>query len=34
RGILFAYKNNSKYDEKNFDEAAREAVIAMKEDLS
>lgn len=34
RGILFAYQNDSKYSEKNFDEAARDAVIAMKEDLS
>ena len=33
RGIIFAYKKNEKYSEKNFAEAAREAVLAMKEDL-
>lgn len=34
RGIIFAYKNNKKYSEENFDEAAREAVLAMKADLA
>lgn len=33
RGIIFAYQNDSKYSEKNFAEAAREAALLMKEDL-
>lgn len=33
RGIIAAYKKNKKYGEDNFAEAAREAVLAMKQDL-
>jgi hypothetical protein len=33
RGITFAWENSDKYTEKDYTEAAREAVIKMKEDL-
>jgi len=33
RGIIAAYKNNSKYSDDNFGEAAREAALAMQVDL-
>ncbi len=34
RGITEAYKNSSKYGERDFAEAARGAVLSMKEDLN
>lgn len=34
RGIIFAYEKDPKYLPQNFGEAARDAVIAMKEDLT
>jgi orotidine-5'-phosphate decarboxylase len=34
RAILYAYKNNQKYSDKNFAEAARDEVLRMKKDLS
>jgi orotidine-5'-phosphate decarboxylase len=34
RGITFAWENSDKYTEKDYAEAAREAVIKMKEDLA
>ena len=34
RGIIYAYEKNAKFSEKNFDDAAREAVVIMKKDLS
>lgn len=33
RGIIFAYAKDKKFSEENFADAAREATIAMKEDL-
>lgn len=33
RGIIAAYKSNQKYSEKDFAQASREAVIAMRDDL-
>ncbi len=33
RGVIFAYEKNDSFDEKTYAEAARAAVIAMKEDL-
>ena len=33
RGIIGAYRENNKYEEHNFADAAREAVLAMKKDL-
>jgi len=33
RGITFAYKNDKKFDEKNYADASREAVIKMQKDL-
>ncbi len=34
RGITFAWENSDKYTEKDYAEAARDAVIRMKEDLA
>lgn len=34
RGIIFAYEQDPKYLPQNFGEAARDAVVAMKEDLN
>lgn len=33
RGIIFAYEKSDKYSEKEYKEAVRDAVLAMKEDL-
>lgn len=33
RGIIAAYKQDSKYDEKDFQDASRDAVLFMKKDL-
>ncbi len=33
RGIIAAYRNDSKYGDYNFGEAAREATLKMKRDL-
>jgi orotidine-5'-phosphate decarboxylase len=34
RGVIFAYEKNDSFDEKTYAEAARAAVLAMKEDLA
>lgn len=34
RGIIFAYEKSDDYDEKSYAQAARAAVVAMKDDLS
>jgi len=33
RGIIFAWENSDRFSEKDYAEAAREAVLAMKKDL-